>query len=107
VGANWDGCQAATKFGCSVDTLTLSPAQKMLGEARIRAAGLESLITVHLLDYRCLPPSFESAFDALISIEMIEVRGYTISVLKITKNLLHSMSVPGITPSIFRWSIGP
>ncbi|KAJ7843943.1 cyclopropane-fatty-acyl-phospholipid synthase [Mycena leptocephala] len=74
IGSGWCGfaIQAATKFGCSVDTLTLSPAQKMLGEARIRAAGLESLITVHLLDYRCLPPSFESAFDALISIEMIE-----------------------------------
>jgi cyclopropane-fatty-acyl-phospholipid synthase len=64
--------EAARSFSCSVDTLTLSLDQKMLGEERIRAAGLENLIRVHLMDYRQLPPSFEKAFDAFISIEMIE-----------------------------------
>lgn len=56
-----------------MDTLTLSVEQKRLGEERIRAAGLEGSIHVHLLDYRQLPPSFEKAFDAFVSVEMIEV----------------------------------
>ncbi|KAJ7630339.1 cyclopropane-fatty-acyl-phospholipid synthase [Roridomyces roridus] len=74
VGSGWCGLaiQAVTRFGCTIDTLTLSAEQKKLGEARIKAAGLGNSITVHLLDYRCLPPSFEKAFDAFVSIEMIE-----------------------------------
>lgn len=57
-----------------MDTLTLSIEQKVEAEERIRAAGLDSKVTVHLLDYRKLPPSFEKAFDAFVSIEMVEVR---------------------------------
>ncbi|KAJ7686956.1 S-adenosyl-L-methionine-dependent methyltransferase [Mycena rosella] len=65
IGSGWSGLaiEAARKFGCTVDTVTLSCAQKVLGEARIKAAGLESSVTVHLLDYRCLPRCFEKAFD--------------------------------------------
>ncbi|KAF7335616.1 Cyclopropane-fatty-acyl-phospholipid synthase [Mycena venus] len=74
IGSGWCGfaIEAAKTFGCKVDTVTLSSAQKALGEARIKAAGLESSITVHLVDYRCLPPSFKHAFDAFVSIEMVE-----------------------------------
>ncbi|KAJ7683312.1 CFS1-like protein [Mycena rosella] len=74
IGSGWCGLaiEAVRTFGCTVDTVTLSCAQKALGEARIKAAGLESSVTVHLLDYRCLPRCFEKAFDAFISIEMIE-----------------------------------
>lgn len=61
--------------GCTIDTLTLSIEQKLLAEARIAAAGLTSSITVHLLDYRSLPPSFTHAFDRVVSIEMIEAVG--------------------------------
>lgn len=61
--------------GCTVDTLTLSVEQKLLAESRIAAAGLTSSITVHLLDYRSLPESFNHAFDRVISIEMIEAVG--------------------------------
>ncbi|KAG5651972.1 hypothetical protein H0H81_006746, partial [Sphagnurus paluster] len=62
----------AAKLGCTVDTLTLSVEQKAEAEARIRAAGLESSINVHLLDYRNLPPSFEKSFDAFVCVEMVE-----------------------------------
>lgn len=55
-----------------MDTLTLSVEQKALAEERIKDAGLEGLIRVHLLDYRDIPEEFEHAFDAFISIEMIE-----------------------------------
>ena len=55
-----------------VDTLTLSVEQKTLAEERVKAAGLDGLIRIHLMDYRDIPPEFEHAFDAFISIEMVE-----------------------------------
>ncbi|KAF7776777.1 hypothetical protein Agabi119p4_5170 [Agaricus bisporus var. burnettii] len=73
-GSGWGGLaiEAARHFGCEVDTLTLSIEQKTLAEERIKAAGLEGRIRVHLLDYREIPAEFEKAFDAFVSIEMIE-----------------------------------
>ena len=53
--------------------MTLSIEQKKLAEERIKAAGLENRIRVHLLDYREIPAEFEKAFDAFVSIEMLEV----------------------------------
>ena len=62
-------------MGCTVDSLTLSVEQKKLAEARIKELGLESKITVHLLDYRKVPEVFEpSSFDAFVALEMVEVR---------------------------------
>jgi len=53
--------------------LTLSAEQKKLAEERIKEAGLEGRIRVHLLDYREIPAEFEKAFDAFVSVEMLEV----------------------------------
>ncbi|CAA7259579.1 unnamed protein product [Cyclocybe aegerita] len=73
-GSGWGGLaiEAAKSFGCEVDTLTLSIEQKMLAEERIKEAGLESRVRVHLLDYREIPAEFEKAFDAFVSVEMLE-----------------------------------
>ncbi|KAG2014033.1 cyclopropane-fatty-acyl-phospholipid synthase [Coprinopsis cinerea AmutBmut pab1-1] len=73
-GSGWGGLaiEAARTFGCEVDTLTLSIEQKTLAEERIAEAGLEGVIRVHLMDYREIPAEWEHAFDAFISIEMIE-----------------------------------
>lgn len=73
-GSGWGGLaiEAARSFGCEVDTITLSKEQKALAEERIKEAGLEGRVRVHLMDYRELPPEFEKAFDAFVSIEMIE-----------------------------------
>ncbi|KIJ92129.1 hypothetical protein K443DRAFT_114043 [Laccaria amethystina LaAM-08-1] len=73
-GSGWGGLaiEAARSFGCEVDTLTLSKEQKSLAEERIKEAGLEGHIRVHLLDYRDIPAEFEKAFDAFVSIEMLE-----------------------------------
>ncbi|KAJ7067846.1 cyclopropane-fatty-acyl-phospholipid synthase [Mycena amicta] len=73
-GSGWGGLaiEAARSFGCQVDTLTLSIEQKKLAEERIKEAGLEACIRVHLLDYREIPAEFEKSFDAFISIEMLE-----------------------------------
>ncbi|KJA21711.1 hypothetical protein HYPSUDRAFT_140338 [Hypholoma sublateritium FD-334 SS-4] len=73
-GSGWGGLaiEAAQTFGCEVDTLTLSIEQKKLAEERIEAAGLTGRIRVHLLDYREIPAEFENAFDAFVSVEMLE-----------------------------------
>ncbi|KAF5330271.1 hypothetical protein D9758_014453 [Tetrapyrgos nigripes] len=59
----------------TIDTLTLSVHQQTLARERIAAAGLQDRITVHLMDYRDMPSSWEGAFDRFISIEMIEAVG--------------------------------
>ncbi|KAG7446008.1 putative cyclopropane fatty acid synthase [Guyanagaster necrorhizus] len=73
-GSGWGGLaiEAAGTFGCAVDTLTLSIEQKTLAEERIAAAGLSDKIRVHLLDYRDIPSEWENAFDAFVSVEMLE-----------------------------------
>ena len=78
-GSGWGALAitAAVDYGCEVDTLTLSVEQKRLAEERIREAGVEDKVRVHLLDYREIPLEFEKAFDAFISIEMVEVRSLT------------------------------
>ena len=73
VNRNLHRLQAARFYGCEVDTLTLSIEQKRLAEERIKEAGLESRIRVHLLDYREIPVEFEKVFDAFVSVEMLEV----------------------------------
>jgi Mycolic acid cyclopropane synthetase len=58
--------------------------QKILAEERIKEAGLEGVVRVHLLDYRELPLEFEKAFDAFVSIEMIEVSTQPSSWMRLT-----------------------
>lgn len=60
-------------MGCEVDTLTLSVNQKAVAEERIAALSLQDRVRVHLLDYRNMPDNFQHAFDAFISVEMVEV----------------------------------
>ncbi|KAI7946689.1 hypothetical protein MJO29_011216 [Puccinia striiformis f. sp. tritici] len=77
IGSGWGSfaIRAVERTGCRVDTVTLSIEQKKLAEKRIRQAGLEDRITVHLLDYRDLPNKFVTPFDRIVSIEMIEAVG--------------------------------
>jgi len=76
--------------------LTLSVEQKTLAEKRIKAAGFEDRIRVHLLDYREIPEDFEKAFDAFISIEMIEVSKLEVSALTSADGERFSTSAPSI-----------
>ncbi|KAH8976460.1 S-adenosyl-L-methionine-dependent methyltransferase [Lactarius hatsudake] len=82
-GSGWGAVaiEAARTYRCEVDTLTLSIEQKELAEERIREAGLQDLVRVHLMDYREIPPSFEKKFDAFISIEMIEHVGPKVEIV--------------------------
>ena len=67
--------EAVRLTGCTVDTLTLSTQQKVLAEERIRKAGLEDSITVHLMDFRSIPDDWKHTFVRLVSVEMLEAVG--------------------------------
>ncbi|KAF8588585.1 CFS1-like protein [Ramaria rubella] len=77
VGSGWGSLaiEAVRLTGCTVDTITLSVHQQALAQQRIREAGFEDRITVHLMDYRDMPREWEGAFDRFVSIEMIEAVG--------------------------------
>jgi cyclopropane-fatty-acyl-phospholipid synthase len=74
IGTGWGGLavHAAREHGCRVTTTTISREQRDSASARIRAAGLEELVTVIGDDYRDL----DGSFDKLVSIEMIEAVGW-------------------------------
>ncbi len=74
VGTGWGGLavQAALRRGCTVTTTTISREQRSHAEARVRAAGVEGLVTVLGADYRDLT----GRYDKLVSIEMIEAVGW-------------------------------
>ncbi|CAK5261867.1 unnamed protein product [Mycena citricolor] len=48
---------------------------KQLAEKRIAAAGFSDQIRVQFMDYRDMPPEFEKAFDACVSLEMLAAVG--------------------------------
>lgn len=62
---------AAQHYGCRVTAITLSPSQFAEAKRRVREAGLDDRITLHLQDYRDL----RGQFDRIVSIEMIEAVG--------------------------------
>jgi len=74
IGTGWGGMamHAASRYGCLVTTTTISAEQHELASQRVKAAGLESQVTVLREDYRQL----FGTFDKLISIEMIEAVGH-------------------------------
>lgn len=86
--------------GITVDSLTLSKEQKQLAEERIREAGLESQITVHLLDYRDMPAEWEGSFDRVVSIEMLEAVG--IEFLSTYFSAIHRVLRPDVGTAVFQ-----
>jgi len=74
IGTGWGGwsLHAASRYGCRVVTLTISPSQAELARRRIAAAGLAGRIEVRLQDYRDL----REQFDRIVSIEMLEAVGH-------------------------------
>jgi cyclopropane-fatty-acyl-phospholipid synthase len=77
IGSGWGGLaiRAAAERGAHVTTLTLSEQQKELADKRIAAAGLSHRIDVLLEDYRHLANREPGAYDAIVSVEMIEAVG--------------------------------
>ena len=73
IGTGWGELAIrAGERGARVHSVTLSVEQRLLALERVRAAGLEHLVTVDLCDYR----DVEGTYDAVVSVEMIEAVGY-------------------------------
>jgi cyclopropane-fatty-acyl-phospholipid synthase len=71
VGCGWGSfaIHAASRHGVSVVGVTLSEPQAALARARVRAAGLDSQVSIRVQDYRDLGGE---SFDAIASIGMVE-----------------------------------
>ena len=73
IGSGWGAlAMRAARRGATVRTITLSVEQQSAARERIEAAGLSDRITVDLCDYR----DVDGAYDAVISVEMIEAVGW-------------------------------
>ena len=77
IGFGWGGIAiaAAATYGCRVHGITLSAEQKKLAEERVRARGLQHLVTFEMADYRVFARSGRT-FDRIVSCEMIEAVGH-------------------------------
>jgi len=74
IGGGWGGfaIHAAGRYGCRVDTVTISRRQFEFAERRVREARLSDRVRLLLSDYRDLA----GTYDKLVSIEMIEAVGH-------------------------------
>lgn len=61
--------------GTEVDSVTISVAQQELAIERVKRAGLEDRVRIHLMDYRLMPEAWKGSFDRLVSVEMMEAVG--------------------------------
>src|SRR4029079_8920774 len=66
------GLYAAEHFGAQVTGVTIAAEQKAFIDRRIAERGLGDRVEIRLQDYREMPPSETSAFDAVGSLEMGE-----------------------------------
>jgi len=73
IGSGWGGfaIYAATTYGCHVTAITIAKEQFYLAKERIKAAGLDKLIDLKLVDYR----KVTGEYDKIISVEMFEAVG--------------------------------
>ena len=77
IGTGWGelAIRAAAR-GADVRTITLSVEQQQLARERIAAAGHTEDVQVDLCDYRALLDEPAGAYDAVVSVEMIEAVGW-------------------------------
>jgi cyclopropane-fatty-acyl-phospholipid synthase len=74
IGTGWGELAIrAARRGAAVDTVTISEQQRQLAIQRVREAGVEDRVTVHLRDYREM--SADGKYHAVVSVEMIEAVG--------------------------------
>ena len=78
IGTGWGELAIrAARRGASVHSITLSVEQLELAEQRVADAGFSDLVHIELKDYRALAePEFAQAYDAVVSVEMIEAVGH-------------------------------
>ncbi len=73
IGCGWGGfaLHAATRHGCRVTGVTISPAQHAEATRRVVEAGLGDRVDIQMRDYR----EITGQFDKIVSIEMLEAVG--------------------------------
>lgn len=73
IGSGWGGnaIYMASNFGCKVTSITISEEQHKEAVKRVKAAGLEDLVSIQLQDYR----KVNGKFDKIVSVEMLEAVG--------------------------------
>jgi cyclopropane fatty-acyl-phospholipid synthase-like methyltransferase len=78
LGFGWGGLsiRLAETIGCRVHGITLSQRQHDLALERVRARGLQHLISFEIIDYRVFAEKHPGEFDRIISVEMIEAVGH-------------------------------
>lgn len=78
LGFGWGGLsiRLAETVGCRVHGITLSKEQHDLSLERVKARGLDHLITFEIIDYRVFAAQHPGEFDKIISVEMIEAVGH-------------------------------
>ncbi|KAF9036358.1 S-adenosyl-L-methionine-dependent methyltransferase [Panaeolus papilionaceus] len=74
IGCGWGSFAilAAGTYGATVEALTISDEQKIAIDRNVADAGLSHVINVHVMDYRQMPEHFHHAFDAVVSIGVME-----------------------------------
>lgn len=74
VGCGWGGfaIYAATTYGVHVTGITLSHEQARYAREQIKTAGLDTQITIEVIDYR----DVAGLYDRIVSIEMLEAVGH-------------------------------
>lgn len=74
IGGGWGAfaIHLTTKYGCTVDSITVSKNQFQYFSNEVKKRGLNDKIRVHFLDYR----NVVGEFDKVVSIEMLEAVGH-------------------------------
>ncbi|BBX98422.1 cyclopropane-fatty-acyl-phospholipid synthase [Mycobacterium lacus] len=76
IGTGWgELCIRAAARGAHVRSVTLSIEQQRLARQRVADAGLSGRVQIDLCDYRDVDAA-NAAYDAIVSVEMIEAVGY-------------------------------
>ena len=95
-----------------IDTITLSDNQCVHVRAEVTRQGFGDRIGVHLLDYREMPREWESSFDRVVSVEMIEAIGlenfevYWATIDRVLKKDAAGGVIQGITiPEASQWPL--
>jgi cyclopropane-fatty-acyl-phospholipid synthase len=76
IGTGWGELAIrAARRGARVHSITISVEQRDLALRRVAEAGVADRVTVDLCDYRLVEPLDDKAYDAILSVEMIEAVG--------------------------------
>jgi cyclopropane-fatty-acyl-phospholipid synthase len=78
IGTGWGELAIrAARRGATIHSITLSVEQLELAEKRVADAGCTDRVRIELKDYRAMAePEFAAAYDAVVSVEMIEAVGH-------------------------------